>query len=45
METDENQKKASKTNRVGNYLFLKGTGSEYISNDEQLEAAVGGVAL
>lgn len=47
METDENQKKKSKPtrrHRMHNYLFLKGTGNKYISNEEKLEVANGGGA-
>ena len=46
MEADENKKKGKVKKRedteIYNYLFLKGTGNKYISNDEELEVADGG---
>ena len=46
MEADENQKQGKVKKRedteIYNYLFLKGAGNEYISNDEELEVADGG---
>lgn len=46
MKTKKKKKKSKPTRRHGmhNYLFLKGTGNKYISNDEKLEVADGGGA-
>lgn len=46
IEADENQKQGKVKKREDTeiyiYLFLKGTGNKYISNDEELEVADGG---